>query len=134
MSLDTLAPLAQATGITLSACKKEPHPIRPGTRLAGLNLVDWTSELTNFSDTAALIETLDLVLTVDTSVAHLAGALGKPVWVMLAYVADWRYLLNREDSPWYPTMRLFRQSRIGDWQQPIQQVVHSLYELVGHQP
>jgi len=131
MSLDTLAPLAQAPGITFVSLQKGAASDQARNPPAGLNLVDWTSELTNFSDTAALIETLDLVLTVDTSVAHLAGALGKPVWVMLAYVADWRYLLNREDSPWYPTMRLFRQSRIGDWQQPIQRVVQSLRSLVN---
>ena len=78
-------------------------------------LSDLSAELTDFSQTAAIIMALDLVITVDTAVAHLAGALGKPVWVMLGYTADWRYLLSREDSPWYPTMRLFRQTRPGDW-------------------
>ncbi len=78
--------------------------------------------LDDFSDTAALIEQMDLVISVDTSVAHLAGALGKPVWMLLPHVPDWRWLLDREDSPWYPSARLFRQSRPGDWAGVIQQV------------
>ena len=65
--------------------------------------------------TAAVLRSLDLVITADTAVAHLAGALGVPVWVALTYSPDWRWLLEREDSPWYPTMRLFRQRRLGDW-------------------
>ena len=71
--------------------------------------------LTDFADTAAVISQLDLVISVCTSVAHLAGALGKPVWVLLSGDADWRWLVDREDSPWYPTARLFRQTRPGDW-------------------
>ena len=69
----------------------------------------------DFADTAALISHLDLVITVDTAVAHLAGALGIPVWLALPLIPDWRWLLEREDSPWYPSMRLFRQSTWGDW-------------------
>ena len=69
----------------------------------------------DFDDTMAIIETLDLVVTVDTSVAHLAGAMGKPVWILLPHAPDWRWLLERNDSPWYPTARLFRQSRPRDW-------------------
>jgi len=72
-------------------------------------------ELGDFSDTAALMEALDVVVTVDTSVAHLAGALARPVWVLLPYVPDWRWLLDRTDSPWYPTARIYRQPAIGDW-------------------
>ena len=68
-----------------------------------------------FLDTAAVMLTLDLVVTSDTSIAHLAGALGRPVWVALRRVPDWRWLLDRRDSPWYPTMRLFRQTTDGDW-------------------
>jgi hypothetical protein len=76
----------------------------------------WLGEsLTDFADTAAVMRTLDLVISVDTAPAHLAGALGLPVWTMLPYAADWRWLMDREDSPWYPTMRLFRQSRRCDW-------------------
>jgi ADP-heptose:LPS heptosyltransferase len=71
--------------------------------------------ITDFSDTAALCALVDLVISVDTGVAHLAGALGVPVWVMLTAVADWRWLADREDSPWYPSMRLFRQKSRGDW-------------------
>jgi tetratricopeptide (TPR) repeat protein len=82
----------------------------PGGRVAHFG-----DQLADFSDTAALIERLDLVITVDTAVAHLAGAMGKPVWIMLPFNADWRWMLDREDSPWHPTARLFRQREIGDW-------------------
>jgi ADP-heptose:LPS heptosyltransferase len=68
-----------------------------------------------FMDTAAILQSLDLVVTVDTSIAHLAGGLGVPDWVPLSAVSDWRWLLKRENSPWYPTMRLFRQKTLGDW-------------------
>jgi hypothetical protein len=74
------------------------------------DIVDLTAHLTDFSETAALVSCLDLVITVDTSVAHLAGALGCPTWILLPYTPDWRWLLDRDDSPWYPTLRLFRQT------------------------
>lgn len=74
---------------------------------------------------------LDLVITVDTAMAHLAGALGRPVWTLLPYAPDWRWLLGREDSPWYPTMRLFRQSRRGDWPGVIERVGAALRTLVA---
>lgn len=79
------------------------------------NLHSHVGELHDFGDTGALIAQLDIVVSVDTSVAHLAGALGRPVWLLLAHLADWRWLLERDDSPWYPTMRLFRQVERGDW-------------------
>jgi ADP-heptose:LPS heptosyltransferase len=82
--------------------------------------------LVDFSDTAALIECLDLVITVDTSVAHLAGALGKPVWIMLPHVPDYRWLINRDDSPWYDSVRLYRQQASGDWHSVIDQIVSDL--------
>jgi tetratricopeptide (TPR) repeat protein len=83
-------------------------------------------QLQDFSDTAALIELMDLVISIDTSVAHLAGAMGKPVWLLLPFNADWRWLLDRDDSPWYPTMRLFRQSAPGDWDSVIDRVASAL--------
>jgi Flp pilus assembly protein TadD len=79
------------------------------------DIIDLTGHVSDFVDTAALIEHLDLIISIDTSVAHLAGALGKPVFLMLPYVPDWRWLLDRTDSPWYPTMTLFRQRRPGEW-------------------
>jgi len=89
-------------------------------------LVDLNDHLTDMTDTAAAIAQLDLVITVDTSVAHLAGALGKPVWILLAHIPDWRWMQNRNDSPWYPTMRLFRQQQPGDWQGVMSNVVAAL--------
>lgn len=82
----------------------------------GPAIADFTGELHDFSDTAALIDNLDLVISVDTSVAHLAGALGKPVWLLNRFDTCWRWLIDREDSPWYPSMRIFRQSSPGDWE------------------
>jgi ADP-heptose:LPS heptosyltransferase len=91
-----------------------------------MQISDWTKELTDFSETAGLIANLDLVITIDTVVAHLAGAMGKPVWVLLPHAPNWRWMLNRADSPWYPTMRLFRQESPGDWQRPVRQIVQEL--------
>ena len=90
------------------------------------NLYDVRNKISDFADTAGIIANLDLVITVDTAVAHLAGALGKPVWVLLAFAADWRWLLDRDDSPWYPTMRLFRQKKPGDWESVIANVAEAL--------
>lgn len=91
--------------------------------LGGLaNVRSLDEELDTFDDTAAVVDALDLVITIDTSVAHLSGALGKPTWVMLKYGADWRWLLRRADSPWYPSVRLFRQSAPGNWESVLQEV------------
>jgi len=85
--------------------------------------------LKDFADTAALIENLDLVITVDTAVAHLTGALGKPVWIMLRHSGEWRWLLNRCDSPWYPSARIFRQKVRGDWAGVVREVAVALSTL-----
>jgi hypothetical protein len=100
--------------------------------LAGLpGLRDVRTELTSFTDTAALVGQLDLVITVDTSVAHLAGALGRPTWVLLPHSPDWRWLLNRDDSPWYPSMRLFRQPAPLDWDGALEQVGGALDDFLA---
>jgi hypothetical protein len=86
-----------------------------GTLAQHPEILRFDAELHGFDKTAALCECMDLVISVDTSIAHLSGAIGRPTWVLLAFDADWRWLVDREDSPWYPTMRLFRQSSAGDW-------------------
>jgi ADP-heptose:LPS heptosyltransferase len=96
----------------------------------GKEFFDYSEDIHDFSDTAALIENLDLVISVDTAVAHLAGALGKTVWTLLPYVPDWRWMLQREDSPWYPSMRLFRQPSIGDWESVINRVASELQKII----
>ncbi|MBC7881435.1 MAG: tetratricopeptide repeat protein, partial [Anaerolineae bacterium] len=94
-------------------------------------VVDLGSHVQDFADTAWAIAQLDLVITVDTSVAHLAGAMGKPTWVLLPYAADWRWLVDREDSPWYPTVRLFRQPHADDWRSVIENLGIALCEHFG---
>lgn len=91
----------------------------------------WSAQLDSFADTAALVAQLDLVIAVDTSVAHLAAALGKPVWLLLPFSPDWRWLVGRDDTPWYPTMRLFRQATTGDWHPVLQRVAAALAHFSG---
>jgi hypothetical protein len=92
----------------------------------GTEVIDCAPEIDDFADTAAIIADLDVVIAVDSAVAHLAGAMGKAVWVLLTVNADFRYLLDREDCPWYPTMRLFRQVKRGDWSEPVERIVQLL--------
>jgi hypothetical protein len=105
-----------------SAVKSESHVIP---------FDDFTGELNDFADTAALVSNLDLVISVDTSVAHLCGALGTSVWLLARYDADWRWLLDRSDSPWYPSMTIFRQSAPGNWDELIAQVVAALHAEIN---
>src|SRR6202012_5360787 len=107
--LRTLVPLFDV-GAHFISLQKDPRPDDATLLREGTDILDLTPELTDFTDTAALISCLDLVITVDTSVAHLAGKQGCPTWVLLPHLPDWRWLLDREDSPWYPGMRLFRQT------------------------
>lgn len=90
--------------------------------LAGADIIDPTDSLSDFGETSALVSCLDLVISVDTSVAHLAGGLGRPVWILLPYSPDYRWLYKREDSPWYPTARLFRQTEEREWSSVVEQV------------
>ena len=126
MKLARLAPLGQVPGVRFFSLQKGDAAAQAKTPPAGMELVDWTEELKDFADTAALIANLDLVIAVDTAVVHLAGAMGKPVWTLLPFVSDWRWLLERDGSPWYPTMRLFRQSSLGDWDRVIARVAEAL--------
>ena len=91
-----------------------------------MSLYDFTTDIHDFADTAALIDSLDLVISVDTSVVHLAGALGKPVWLLNRFDTCWRWLHNRDDSPWYPSLRQFRQPAPGDWDSVISLVRDAL--------
>ncbi len=120
---ELLAPLAEASNVWF--CNLQKGPVARDAR-PPLEMADWTSEINDFADTAALIDNLDLIITADTAMAHLAGAMGKKVWVLLPLLPDWRWMLHRTDSPWYPTMRLFRQTVAGDWTTPIAEVVQAL--------
>lgn len=114
-ALSDLAPLFDVPGVTFVLLQKGPR-LADAARLQVIApIVNMGASIETFSDTAALAGALDLVVSVDTSVAHLAGALGMPVWLMLPFAPDWRWLLHREDTPWYPTARLFRQAAPGDW-------------------
>lgn len=122
------APLLEISGVSCYNLQVDstPHEMSALSRDSGL--IDLAGHLVDFSDTAALVVNLDLVISVDTAVAHLAGALGKPVWNLLAHTPDWRWMLGRNDSPWYPTMRLFRQPQPGDWEPVIREVAQALQQ------
>jgi hypothetical protein len=95
--------------------------------LQDATLLQWPGrQLQDFDDTAALLVNLDLLICVDTAVAHLAGALGVPVWIMLGQAADWRWFRERDDSPWYPSARLFRQAQTGNWTELVERIRHTL--------
>jgi tetratricopeptide (TPR) repeat protein len=122
------APLSEIPGVSLISLQKVEGANPPPP--PGFELIDHTAEIFDYADTAALIANLDLVIAADTSVAHLAGALAKPVWTLLPFHPDLRWMLDRSDSPWYPTMRLFRQPRPSDWQTPIRQIADALGAFV----
>jgi ADP-heptose:LPS heptosyltransferase len=107
-----VAPLLTVPGLAFVSLQKDSPLHGPAH---GLPLTDVMAEVTDFADTAGLIANLDLVIAADTAVAHLAAAMGKPVWLLDRFDGDWRWLTGRRDSPWYPTLRVYRQSRPGDW-------------------
>jgi tetratricopeptide (TPR) repeat protein len=117
-----LRPLAAVPGVALVS-------LQMNSGRHDFDLLDWTGELADMADTAALVESLDLVISIDTAVAHLAGAMGRPVWLLNRFDACWRWLVDRTDSPWYPTMRLFRQRAQGDWAGVIADVGAALSKL-----
>lgn len=126
-----LTPLAEIDGVRLISLQKGSPAVETAATPLGRGLWDMTDELTSYEDTAALIDALDLVIAVDTSVLHLAGSMGKPVWALLPSPADFRWLESREDSPWYPSMRLFRQTRRNDWREVIDRVAVVLRKTVA---
>jgi hypothetical protein len=133
-SMPTITPLARSPalepfcdlpGVSFASLRVEPHAADVAQHPA-LKVIDLAAQLADFAETAGAVEALDLVITVDTAVAHLAGALGKPTWVLLPEVNDWRWMLEREDNPWYPTMRLFRQRPGDGWDKVIPRVAAEL--------
>ena len=131
--LTALAPLAQLPGVRLVSLQKGPGREQLRNVPFAERIIDLSTELDRgpdaFLDTAAVIAGLDLVISSDTSVAHLAGALGRPVWTVLAASPEWRWGLERSDSPWYPTMRLFRQTTDGDWNTVVAAIAEALQNL-----
>ncbi len=115
LPLECFRALAGVPGVTWFSLQKGPAAAQLAAAPAGLEIEDLAPHLHSFADTAAVLANLDLLISVDTAAAHLAGALARPVWTLLPYTPDWRWLMDREDSPWYPTMRLFRQFRPEDW-------------------
>jgi hypothetical protein len=128
------APLAKLPGVRLISLQKGPGTEQLPLAASRFLITELPGPpggtAGDFMETAAILESLDLVITADTALAHLAGALGVPVWVALAVIVDWRWFLDGEDSPWYPTMRLFRQTRLGDWAGVFDQIANEVKRFV----
>jgi tetratricopeptide (TPR) repeat protein len=129
IALEILLPLLKMDGVRFVSLQKGDAVNQIPADSA---LIDWSEELTDFAETAALVANLDLVISVDTAVAHLAGALGKPVWLLNRFASEWRWLHNREDSPWYPDMRIFNQDEAGDWEAVVSRIVPALSQKQAH--
>ncbi len=130
--LAALAPLVEMKGVQFYSLQKGAAALDGTSQPAGMVIEDLAPQLNDFADTAAAIEQLDLVIAVDTAVAHLAGALGKPAWMLSYFPPEWRWLLGRDDSPWYPTMRLFRQSAAdADWSPVVERVAQALAHVAA---
>lgn len=125
LALADMAPLA-VPGITYLAIQKGPAAAQAATAPPGMNIVPLDAEIADFEDTAAILSLADLLVSVDSSPVHLAGALNRPAWVLLPFLPDWRWLLQRSDSPWYPSLQLFRQPAAGDWKPVMHDVGQAL--------
>jgi len=138
MPLEIFEPLAANDGVRLVSLQKHPGAEQIARNRSRLKIIQWSNpkdvSANAWVDTAAMIKNLDLVIGVDTSVCHLAGALGVPTWVALPLAADWRWLEEREDTPWYPNMRLFRQKTLGDWHEVVERLAVALRELIAARP
>lgn len=122
-SQEAFLPLLQVPGVTWYDLQPDGRALDAGTGVAVQHV---GAGIRDFADTAAVIKRLDLVITVDSAVAHLAGAMGKPVWLLLPFAPDWRWMLHRTDTPWYPSMRLFRQPALNDWDAVLDAVIRAL--------
>jgi tetratricopeptide (TPR) repeat protein len=120
------APLLALPHVRWISLQKADDPAKLADPATRARLIDWTDEITDFADTAALIDNIDLVISVDTSVAHLAAAMDKPVWLLNRFAGCWRWLYGRDDSPWYPGLRLFTQTRRGDWSDVLARIAAAL--------
>jgi tetratricopeptide (TPR) repeat protein len=127
--LTDFLPIANVPGIALLALQKGPKTGQAGGYYGRAPLINVGAEIQDYDDTMAILENLELVVMVDTSVAHLAGAMGRPVWMMLPRAPDWRWLLDREDTPWYPTLRLFRQTTVRRWDDVAKRIAVALREM-----
>jgi len=128
--LRQLEPLLSLPGVIWFNLQKEPDPDKEEWVVSG-KLIDWTEEFTDFDETAAMAMNLDLIISVDTAVVHLAGGLGRPTWLFNRHVSEWRWMRDREDSPWYPTVRIFTQKKAGDWGEVVERMVNELGGLHG---
>ena len=129
LSFSQILPLLEDERITwVSLQKWAPEDARPSIP-ESVDWLDWTEELTDFADSAALVQNLDLVISIDSSMVHLAGALNKPVWMLNRFDSEWRWLQNRVDSPWYPKLRIFNQPAFGDWASVLREVKDELSQL-----
>lgn len=127
LTLQQMAPLFGAPDCAWFSLQKEPD-LEKAPWVASGKLIDWAEEFGDFDETAALLVNLDLVISVDTSVAHLSGGLGRPTWLFNRHASEWRWMFDREDSPWYPTMRLFTQTSPGHWDQVVERMADALGE------
>ncbi len=130
-TVNWFAGLFDIPGIDFYGIQWGPRAVELEPHLKRENVFSMTDKLTDFAETAAIIDQVDLVIAIDTAVAHLAGALGKPVWTLLPFGGEWRWLFRREDTPWYPNMRLFRQPILGDWRLVFQRIGAALTQMVG---
>jgi hypothetical protein len=126
LQLETLSPLLDLPGHSFHVLQKDIREADRASLRSRPGIADDRHAMTDFAETAALVSLMDLVVTADTSIAHLAGALGKRTWILLPFAADWRWMRDGERSPWYPTARLFRQRRPGDWGEVMRDVLEAL--------
>jgi ADP-heptose:LPS heptosyltransferase len=129
VKLAKLLPLLRAPGIHWTALQKGPAAEELAVLPGDIFVWDGSSRDRDLAETAGLVATLDLVVTTDTCIAHLAGAMGKPVWILLPHLSDWRWMQQTDTTPWYPTARLFRQRAPGDWAEVLERVTAELGEL-----